>query len=160
MLLTTTRFCLPVLILQVMFVTVAGLNSQQKEEFDPGIAESVFRHQIKECAENTSLRVFLLSLQGKDPSDELMKRFAGDSITVKKRSALARSETNNEFIEKESGKSAALLSIDKLKLLKDGGAEVEGSCGYADWAARGYKYSLVREEKRWIVKHADPTWIW
>lgn len=158
--LNTTRFYRPVLILLTMFITVAGQDTKQIEQVDSSIAESVFRYQIKKCAENTSLKVFLLSLQGKDPSDELMKRFADDSISVKKRSALATSETNNEFVDKESGKPAALMSIDTLKFLKDGGAEVEGSCGYADWAARGYRYSLVREENRWIVKRADPTWVW
>ena len=86
-----------------------------------------------------------------------MKRFAEDSVVVKKKSALAMSEATNEFIEKESGEFAALLSISKLKFLPDGSVQVEGSCGYADWAARGYKYSLVKEEKRWIVKRADLT---
>lgn len=140
-------------------MSISGQNSEQKEQFDPEILESVFRYQIKQCAENTSLTVFLLSVRGKDPTDEFMKRFVDDSISVKKRSVLARSEKTNEFIDKESGKSAALLSFDKLKLLDDGSAQVEGSCGYADWAARGYKYSLVREKNRWIVKRADFTWI-
>jgi len=46
-----------------------------------------------------------------------------------------------------------------LKKLMMNKAEVEGSCGYADWAARGYRYSVVREENRWMVKRADPTWV-
>jgi hypothetical protein len=141
-------------------VSISGQNSEQKEEFDSGIVESVFRYQITKCAENTSLTVFLLSLHGKDPSDEFMKRFADDSVSVKRRSVLAKSEPTNEFIDKESGKFVALLSIDKLKFIDDGRAEVEGSCGYADWAARGYRYSLVREKNRWIVKRADSTWFW
>jgi len=85
--------------------------------------------------------------------------FTDDSVSVKKRSALAKSEATNEFIDKESGKFAALLSIDKLRVVEEGKAEVEGSCGYADWAARGYRYSVVREENRWMVKRADPTWV-
>ena len=141
-------------------VSISGQNSEQNEQFDPEILESVFRYQIKQCAENTSLTVFLLSVRRKDPTDEFMKRFVDESVSVKKRSVLAKSEKTNEFIDKESGKSAALLSFDKLKLLDDGSAQVEGSCGYADWAARGYKYSLVREKNRWIVKRADFTWIW
>ena len=140
--------------------SISGQNSEQKEEFDLEILESVFRYQIAQCAENTSLTVFLLSVKEKDPSDEFMKRFADESVSVKRRSALTKSERTHEFIDKESGKFAALLSFDKLKFLEEGRAQVEGSCGYAEWAARGYRYSLVREEKRWIVKRADPTWIW
>ena len=89
-----------------------------------------------------------------------MKRFADDSVSVKRRSVLAKSESTNEFIDKESGNFVALLSIDKLKFIDEGRAEVEGSCGYADWAASGYRYSLVRENNRWIVKRADRTWLW
>ena len=141
-------------------VSICAQDSEQKEEFDSGIVESVFRYQITKCAENTSLTVFLLSLRGKDPSDEFMKRFADDSVSVKRRSVLAKSEPSNQFIDKESGKFVALLSIDKLKAIDESRAEVEGSCGYADWAAQGYRYSLVREKNRWIVKRADPTWVW
>ena len=154
------RLCRVVLISLMMLVAIAGQNAEQKEELDSGIVESVFRYQIKQCGDNTSLTVFLLSVRGKDPSDEFIKRFADESVSVKKRSVLAKSEATNEFIDKESGKSAALLSIDKLNLPEEGNAQVEGSCGYADWSARGYRYSLVREDKRWMVKRADPTWVW
>ena len=153
------RLCRLVLIPLMVLVAVAGQSPEQKEELDSSIVESVFRYQIKQCGDNTSLKVFLLSVRGNDPSDEFMKRFADDSVKVKKRSALAKSEATNEFIDSESGKSAALLSIDKLRLLEEGKAQVEGSCGYADWAARGYRYSLVREKDRWMEKRADPGWV-
>jgi len=153
------RLCRLILIPLTVLVTVAGQSSEQKEELDSSIVESVFRYQIKQCGDNTSLKVFLLSVRGSDPSDEFMKRFADDSVTVKRRSALAKSEATKEFIDNESGKSAALLSIDKLRLLEEGKAEVEGSCGYADWAVRGYRFSVVREKNRWMVKRADPTWV-
>jgi hypothetical protein len=134
-------------------------QTEQKEEIDAGILEAVFRYQVSQCAENRSLKVFLLSVLQKDPPDEFMKRFADDS-NIKRRSALAKSPPTNEFIDKESGKPAALLSIDKIKLIDPDRAQVEGSCGYADWAARGYRYSLVREKDQWLVKDADPTWVW
>jgi len=154
------RLCRLVLIPLTVVVAVAGQGSEHKEDLDSSIVESVFRYQIKQCAEDTSLKVFLLSVRGKDPSDEFMKRFADDSVKVKRRSSLAKSEATNEFIDKESGTFAAVLSIDKLRVLEDGKAEVEGSCGYADWAARGYRYSVVREKNGWMVKRADPTWVW
>ena len=154
------RLCRLILIPLTVVVVVAGQSSEQKEELDSSIIESVFRYQITQCGENTSLKVFLLSVRGNDPSDEFMKRFADDSVMVKRRSALAKSEATNEFTDNESGKSAALLSIDKLRVLEEGKAEVEGSCGYAAWAARGYKYSVVREKNRWMVKRADPTSVW
>ena len=109
------RLCRLALIPLMVLVAVAGQSSEQKEELDLSIVESVFRYQIRQCGENTSLQVFLLSVRGNDPSDEFMKGFADDSLRVKRRSALAKSEATNEFIDKESGKSGALLSIDKLR---------------------------------------------
>jgi hypothetical protein len=146
--------------LTLLTVSICGQKAVQNEEINPGIVESVFRYQIAKCAENTSVAVFLLSVQGKDPSDEVMKRFAHEAAWVKKKSSLGKFEATNEYIDKESGKFAVLLSIDKLNLMEENQAEVAGSCGYADFAARGYKYSLVREEKGWIVRRAEPTWVW
>ena len=125
------RLCRLILIPLTVVVVVAGQSSEQKEELDSSIIESVFRYQITQCGENTSLKVFLLSVRGNDPSDEFMKRFADDSVMVKRRSALAKSEATNEFTDNESGKSAALLSIDKLRVLEEGKAEVEGRLGGA-----------------------------
>ena len=157
--LNSIRLYLIGLILLFMPVIAAGQNSELKEEVDLSIAESVFRFQIKQCAAEMTLRVFLLSLNGGDPSDDFMKRFVDDSVRIRKRSVLAQSKETHEFLDKTSEEFAALLSIDKLKILDEGSAEVDGSCGYADWAARGYRYSLIREGNRWIVKRADSTWF-
>jgi len=99
------RLCQLILIPLTVLVAVAGHSSEQKEELDSSIVESVFRYQIRQCGDNTSLKVFLLSVRGNDPSDEFMKRFTDDSLSVKRRSALAKSEATSEFIDNESGKS-------------------------------------------------------
>ena len=144
-----------ILLLLVVAASIFGQDSDKKEDVESEIIESVFRYQIKQCAENTTLTVFALAVHSNDPSDEFMKRFAKESVTVKKRSDLKQTEQTHEFIDKESGRFAALLAFNKLKLFEDGGAEVTGSCVYADWAAKTYRYSLIKEENRWIVKRAD-----
>ena len=154
------RFGAVILIsLRLVSPSICAQKPRQNEEFNPEIVEAVFRYQITKCAQNTSVAVFLLSVQGKDPSDEVMKRFADDAIRIRKRSMLGQSDPTHEFIDKESGKFAALLAVDKLKLIEEDRAEVSGSCGFP-YGARGYKYSLVREENGWIVKRAKPTWMW
>jgi hypothetical protein len=155
------RFGAVILIsLRLVSPSICAQKPGQNKEFNPEFVESVFRYQIIKCAENMSVAVFLLSVQGKDPSDEVMKRFADDAIRIRKRSMLGQSDATHEFIDKESGKFAVLLSVDKLKLIGEDRVEVSGSCGFADGAARGYKYSLVKEENGWIVKRAKPTWMW
>jgi hypothetical protein len=153
------RFGAVILIsLSLVSPSICAQKPRQNEEFNPEIVESVFRYQITKCAENMSVAVFLLSVQGKDPSDEVMKRFADDAIRIRKRSML--SDPTHEFIDKASGKFAVLLSVDKLKLIEEERAEVSGSCGFANGTARGYKYNLVKEENGWIVRRAKPTWMW
>ena len=144
--------------LTLLPVSICGQKPVQNEEFNAGIVEAVFRYQITRCAENISVAVFHLSIYGKDPSEEFMERFADDVVPVKKKSALGKFQATNEYIDKESGKFAVLLSIDKLRLMEENRAEVAGSCGYSG-GTRGYKYSLVKEEKGWIVKRAEPTWF-
>jgi len=51
-------------------VSVSGQSAEQKQEFDSGIVESVFRYQISQCAENMTISVFLLSVHGIDPDCE------------------------------------------------------------------------------------------
>ena len=150
-----TRTFVWILFLLVVPASIFGQESDKKLDVESDIIESVFRYQIKQCAENTTLTVFSLSIYKNDPSDEFMKRFAKEAVTIRKKSDLAQTEQTHEFIDKESGRFAALLDLNKLKVLEDGIAEVTGSCVYADWAARTYKYRLIREENRWIVKRAD-----
>ncbi len=53
-----------------------------------------------------------------------------------------------------------LLRVDKLKVTEEDKAEVEGSCGFASSAARGYKYTLAKEKSEWVVKRAASRWVW
>lgn len=155
----TSRSILGSFIVLIALSSVFGQQPTEDEELSNAVFESVFRYQMNHCSENSSV-VFLLSDHGKDPSDEFMKRFLDDKTRVKKKSGIADSSATNEFIEKESGKFAVLLSIDKMKILEGDKVEVDGSCGSASWAARGYKYTLVKEKKEWLVKRAEPTWVW
>ena len=144
----------------VLSLTFVGQKSNEQDSAKESIMETVFRYQMNHCSENGSTLVFFLSDQGKDFPDEFMRRFKDDAELVKKGSARSESEKTHEFIEKESGRIGVLLRIDKLKVISDDEAEVEGSCGFASWAARGYKYFLIKNRKEWIVKRDVSTWVW
>jgi hypothetical protein len=123
------------------------------------IKEAVLRYQMSKCLESDVAVVFLLSDHGKDFSEEFMRRFKTEGGSVKKVSARADSEATHEFIDKESGKIAVELRIDNLKITGDDAAVVEGSCGFASWAAKGYRYSLMRGKNEWIVKRSNLVWV-
>jgi hypothetical protein len=146
----------------VVMLAMSLVFSQTNDEIsksNESIKEGVLRYQMSKCLESDVTVVFLLSDHGKDFSDEFMERFKTEGVVVKKASARAESEATHEFIDKESGKIAVQLTIDKLKVTGDDAAEVEGSCGFASWAAKGYRYALIREKNDWIVKRSNSTWV-
>jgi hypothetical protein len=137
---------------------VFGQEGESGRAEEEKIMEAVFRHQIQHCSPKSRKVVYLLSLAGKDPADEFTSRFKDDDLTVKKQSELKSNELG-EFIDKETGKPALLLRIDKIKRLGAAEAEVEGSCGAAGWSGEGYKYTLFLEEQKWVVNKAEIIWI-
>jgi hypothetical protein len=147
------------LLLMALPPAAAAQDSEPRSAEGEKLMEAVFRYQIKTCSPNTGKKVFLLSDSGKDLSDEFMSRFKDSDPPVKKQSVMGTSEANNEFIDKGSGEPATLLVIDKIKWLGGGKAKVEGSCGFASLAGQGYKYELVLEDEKWVVKGVEPTWV-
>jgi hypothetical protein len=150
-----------ILVLTMTSLVSFAQDPEPKSQLDESILEAVFRYQMVKCHSSSVPVTFFLSNQGKDPSDSFMKRFKNDESPVKKRSELGNDVTpTNEFMDKESGKFGVLLSVDKFKMTGEADAEVEGSCGFASWAAKGYKYRVILEEKVSKVKTSELTWVW
>ncbi len=128
------------------------------------IMEAVYRYQIAHCTESdTSNRVFFVGIYDgkteKNPSDQLLDKLKDIEPKIKKYSDMDRSGNNNQFVDKQTGQPAVLLSIEKLKWIGDAEAEVLGSCGFAEWAAHGYRYRVVLDNTRWRVDAVNPTWV-
>lgn len=156
----TIKLVTTALLLFAAFNIMAFGHAESKPAEEENIAEAVYRYQMQHCYREGPPRVYFLQRAGKDPADKFMNRFKDAEPPVKKRSQIGNLDGGNEFMDKETGKFAVLLGVDKIKRLGDDGAEVEGSCGAASWAAKGYKYSLTLEKDKWVIKEVEPTWVW
>jgi hypothetical protein len=118
------------------------------------IRESVFRYRVEYPKRNGP---FFLSIDGKDPSDMFMRRFAALKTTVKKASEcyfkkepfpgwLRDRFTHQEAIVFSVG-PISWISLDRVEVL--GGMYCGGLC--ADWGI----YRLRKKNGRWVVDNYE-----
>ena len=109
------------------------------------VAEALFRHLLRE---HQGLRVYFLSRDGADPSDDFMRRFQGETPLVKKNSLSVRGKYRS-ILDKESGAIAGIVSVGSVKWISDSEVEVGG--GFYDGEVIEYRYRMARTNIGWIV---------
>lgn len=126
-------------------------NGQDGEKEE--IALAVFRYQLTHCRLNATPRIYFLALGfNTDPTDNFMRKFAGSEQTVK---MFSKSDYKDGYvIDKETGERGVRLSVTEVKLLANGDAEVKGACFSAFGTIDDQIYSVVKENKEWVVKKA------
>jgi hypothetical protein len=109
------------------------------------VAEALFRHLLQE---HQGLRVYFLSRDGADPSDDFMRRFQGERPLVKKNSLSVRGKYRS-ILDKESGAIAGIVSVGAVKWISDSEVEVGGA--FYDGEVIEYRYRMGRTNIGWIV---------
>jgi hypothetical protein len=109
------------------------------------VAEVLFRHLLQE---HQGLRVYFLSRDGADPSDDFMRRFQGKKPLIKKKSLSVRGKYRN-IHDKESGAIAGIVSVGPVKWISDSEVEIGGS--FYDGEVIEYRYRMARTNIGWIV---------
>jgi hypothetical protein len=113
------------------------------------VAEALIRHLLQE---HQGLRVYFLSRDGADPSDDFMRRFQGERPVIKKRSLSVRGKYRS-ILDKESGAIAAIVSVGSVKWISDSEVEVGG--GFYDGEVIEYRYRMVRSNVGWSVSSKE-----
>ena len=128
----------------LLILAFSGYANPSEED----IQEAVFRYQFKHCVLTGSNEVYYLSVAGKDPSDELMRRFQGHQPSVEKGSRL----------QGISGKaSVSFFNITGIRWKNSKEVEVEETCAF--WgSAEGYVCRVLQEGDRWVVKECRVVW--
>ena len=108
--------------------------------------------------------VFFISVEGKDPSDEFLKRFSGNKPPVRKRSRSRISRKRAGFSwmwveDSQTGEPGPIYSVDSIKWSSDSAVLVEGEYYAGGRAGAGYEYRVVHEDGHWVVKRDTETWI-
>jgi hypothetical protein len=145
------------LMLSLVLTSVAAEGSRESEA--DSLREIVFKRLIYDAAAaQEGYKVYFLSLGYAwmndrpeiDPSDRLMKRFAGRTPPVKKGSQ-SKIDEKGEVRDKNSGRRGVIFSVTDLKWVSD--HEVEATCGVfkAGLNSSTYKYTLIRKNSQWKV---------
>ncbi|NIM06827.1 MAG: hypothetical protein GTO55_09825 [Armatimonadetes bacterium] len=130
---------------------------EQRQMREADINELIFRDQFKELPSNLREKVsfFFLSLDGKDPSDEFMKRFEGNDPPVKKESECVVSSLEGgqvQIKDKETDEEGVKFRVHVIFWKTPEKGEVEVSYYASGQPASTRLYRISRDGDKWIVK--------
>lgn len=120
--------------------------------------ETVYRYQIKSVGDPNFYKVFFLSLQGRDPSDEFMKRFVENKLPVRKKSD-SRYGKGKGLVDKETGGEGTLFQISSFKWVSDTEVEIKGGWYVSPIGAEFRTYTVKKENGKWVVTKSISTGI-
>ena len=124
-----------------VFSNLAVSHSIEEER----IAEALFRHLIQE---NQGLKVYFLSKDGANPTDDFMRRFQGE-IPLKKKKSLSTRGQYRRVLDSETGATAGIVSVGPINWISDSEVEIGG--GFYDGEVIEYRYRMRHNEVGWIV---------
>ena len=104
--------------------------------------------------------VFFISIDGKDPSNEFMRRFSDVPRVMKKVSqSKIRKNVIAPVVDKKTGQRGIIFSADEIDWLDKDTVEVGGGYQCAGLCSSGVRYGLKRENGKWIVKGAKTLFM-
>jgi hypothetical protein len=123
---------------------------------DENIAEAVFRYKFETFSDGRKFSVYFLWLgDGRDPNDDFMSRFAGNTPPVKKASQSVK--VSDGVKDKGTGKRGVIYGIPRIKWLSDTEVDVSVSKWVWGWGQYGYVCRALRENDKWVVKRCELT---
>lgn len=119
------------------------------------IEEAIFRYFLQPKVEGP---VFL-SVDGKDPGNDLMALFASSGKAVNKASAAYFDRTLRGPLDRSTGKSGVLLSATSIKWLFGDRVEIAASLTCGPLCGEGGTYLLMKKRGRWTVEACKEHWV-
>jgi hypothetical protein len=114
----------------------------------------------KAVAKQLNFRVFFVSINGKDPSDDFLKRFASVPRTIKKRSQAKMSSPNMEWVtDKDTHQPGIIFSAGEIRWTKESEVEAEGGYHCGRLCGAGDVFTVQLQNGRWRVIQKRMKWI-
>ncbi len=129
-----------------MIPVPTGADRSAEEE---RIYEAALRHLLQS---NTYKRQIYLGINGKDPSDEFMRRFAESNLAVKKVS------TFRGWFNSSLGERSIVLMVSSIKWSAGDRVEVKGGITCGPLCGSGGVYELVKDRWLWMVESYRKQW--
>ena len=111
----------------------------------------------KKSAKEMNFKVFLVSVNGEDPSDEFLKRFRDVPRVIKKASSgyFKKEPFPGWLHEKESDRRAIEFKVGSITWRSDSFVEVGGGYYCGGLCAALYVFRLQLTNGKWAVKEAE-----
>jgi hypothetical protein len=124
-------------------------SGQHRNVEEAKIHEAVFRDLIQS---NKLTRPVFLRIDGTDPSDEFMARFASSVTPVNKASAAYFDpKILRGPIDRSTGKTGAILSTDSISWLFGDRVELKAILNCGHLCGEGGVYQIAKRRGRWTV---------
>lgn len=183
----TNRFATAVFCVTAVMLLSISIVAQSKTQNDiqpatrgrqeDDIREAVIRYQMegwmrdgdknekeakdardKLIAKQLNSRIFFVSVNGKDPSDEFLKRFQNIPRAIKKQSRV-KPGLNRWVTDKDTNRNGIVFRADGIRWINESEVEVEGGYHCGSLCAAGDVFSLRLESGRWNVVQVRGKWI-
>jgi hypothetical protein len=137
---------------------LAAVIRRQMEEWvrssDKGEAEAKNKIE-REVAGGLNFKVFFISLNGKDPTDEFVNRFRDIPRSIRKISSEMQGKGPHTPHDRTTGIAGIVFSADKIHWVTKDSAEVEGGYYCGGLCAGGYTFTVERKDGQWAVKCSE-----
>ena len=149
----------PLAVLAYVYFNNLNIDDNYRVSQEDNIKESalcyLFQHTNSFLEDNA--KVYFIAVADSDPAEQFMKRFEGQSLTVKKSSQCTRS---GEYVkDKETGNRGLYCWVDSIEWVNKN--KVKVYTGYFEVglsAATTYTYCIIRQDGKWIVKDTETMW--
>jgi hypothetical protein len=114
----------------------------------------------KEAAQHYNFRIFLVEISGKDPTEDLMKRFAGIPRIVRRAcNSETRKTVGMQVVDRESQERGIIFRADDIRWLGKNHVKIEDGYHYDGLCGAGYTFDMRFERGKWMVRRARMKWI-
>ena len=146
-------------------------NAATRPAQEEDIREAVIRYQIgqwsrkdprnldpdyakQKSAVHSNLTVCFISINGRDPSDEFLKRFRDAPMAVKK---FSRAKEHFVIFDRKTHEEGIILAISEIRWQSDSLAQVDGrfhTCSSCSWRQT---YTVRLENGKWLMASSKLT---
>jgi len=114
----------------------------------------------KAVAQHLNFKVFFVAVDGKDPDDQFLKRFANIPRIIKKQSeSEINKKTRLAVVDKKTHQFGIIFYADKVHWENDSSVEIDGGYHCDGLCGAGITYVVSRENGKWVVKSERMNWI-
>lgn len=114
----------------------------------------------KAIARRLNFKVFFVSIEGKDPSDDVLARFKDIPRVTKKASESEIGEVQRmPVVDKSSGERGIRFWADKVRWRGKDSADVEGGYHCDGLCGAGIRFRVKRKNGKWVVTSSKMEWI-